>query len=163
MANFWQRLLDLLRLRAGPQDLPADRGLTIMALGIFLAQGVMVGEALARPVPAEETLLGFLVQFGAVALILVTRRTPERIQQTFLAFAATGTALSFLALPFLLQANPEVDQPGLALVWFGIFGWSLAVAGNIFRHALQVTLPIGILVSVVLLAFERVVVELALR
>ena len=49
---------------------------------------------------------------------------------TLMAFAATGTVISLLAFALLLQAEPGVNKPLLALLWFAVFGWSLAVRGS---------------------------------
>lgn len=172
MGNFFNVLFDLLRLRAGPQDLPDHRGLTLVVIGFYIVLGVITNHALATSDPQGQTalnepartLFSIGLQFGAVALMLVWRRNPERIQQTLLAFASTGSVISLLAFFLLLQNDPNVpSQPILALVWFGIFGWSLAVDANIFRHALNISMPIAMLVTVMLLAITYLVLELLFR
>jgi hypothetical protein len=107
--------------------------------------------------------MAIALQFVAVTLMLVWRRHPERLQQTLLAFAATSTVISLAAFGLLLQSDPDVNQPLLALLWFAIFGWSLAVDANIFRHALDVAMPIAVLIAVMLLALTYVILELALK
>lgn len=163
MASFLQTLIDLLRLRAGPQDLPDHRGFTLLAIGIYVAQAVITSEALGSPDEPARSLVSIAIHFGAVSAMLSARRNPERIQQTLLAFAATGTVVSLIAFGFLLQADPNQQQPILAFVWFAIFGWSLAVDANIFRHALNVSLPIAMLITVMLLAIAYVILEFAFR
>lgn len=166
--GFLQVILDLLRLRAGPQDLPDSRPLTLAMIVVYVAQAVITSDILAagQPVSDEQTarsLLSIAVQFGAVGVILAWRRQPERLQQTLMAFAATGTVISLLAFALLLQAEPGVNKPLLALLWFAIFGWSLAVDANIFRHTLEVSLPIAMLITVMLLALTYLLLELLFR
>lgn len=163
MNGLWQTIVDLLRLRAGPQDLPDSRPLTLVFIGIYVAQAIFTSGALSPDGEPERSLIAIGLQFLAVAVILAWRRSPERIQQTLLAFSATGTLVSLLAFMFLIQADPGVNQPLLALAWFAIFGWSLAVDANIFRHALAVDMPIAVLITVMLLAITYMVLELALK
>jgi hypothetical protein len=47
----------------------------------------------------------------------------------------------------------------MALAWFFVFGWSLVVEANIYRHALVIGLPQGILVAVALLALTYIVLH----
>lgn len=161
MSRLLYTVADLLRLRAGPQDLPSSWVLTALVLTVFLLQGLITSQSLGGSNQAAQTALSVLAQFIAVALLLRVRGIAERTQQTLLALSATGIALGLVAYPLLMLANPEVNQPLLGLVWFAIFGWSLAVDANIFRHALGVTLSTGVLIAVMLLAVTYVVLELA--
>ena len=172
MNHFLNTLFDLLRLRAGPQDLPDHRVLTLVVIGAYVALGVITNQALSSMSDQPEaalgeparTLISIGIQFAAVGLMLIWRRHPERVQQTLLAFASTGIVISLLAFFLLLQNDPnQPSQPILALIWFAIFGWSLAVDANIFRHALNISLPIAMLVTVMLLAITYLALELVFR
>lgn len=163
MNGLWQTLFNLLRLRAGPQDLPDSRPLTLVVIGAYVAQAVITSGIIDETSNPTRSLMAIALQFVAVAGILLWRRRPERLQQTLLAFAATGIVVSMVAFTLLLQSDPGVNQPLLALVWFAIFGWSLAVDANIFRHALDIAMPIAVLIAVLLLAATYVVLELALK
>lgn len=163
MSSFRSVVLDLLRLRAGPEDLPDKRGLTLMLIALYIIQGVIASESLGGEHEPIRTLVSVGLQFGLIAAILTWRRQPERLQQTLMAFAVTGIVIGVLAFMLLLQAQAGVSQPFLALVWFGLLGWSLAVEANIFRHALDITLPLGMLVTVMLFAVNYLVIELFFR
>lgn len=163
MSNFWSVVIDLLRLRAGPEDLPDHRGLTLLLIGLYIFQGVIASESLGGENEPARTLISIGLQFGIVAGILAWRRQPERLQQTLMAFAATGIVIGLLAFMLLLQADTGVNQPLLALVWFALLGWSLAVEANIFRHTLDISLPLGMLVTVMLFAVNYLVIELLFR
>lgn len=163
MNSFWSVVLDLLRLRAGPEDLPDQRGLTLLLIGLYIAQGVIASESLGGEHEPQRTLLSISIQFGIVAAILYWRRQPERLQQTLMAFAVTGIVIGLLAFLLLMQADTGVNQPLLALVWFGLLGWSLAVEANIFRHTLEISLPLGMLVTVMLFAVNYLAIELLFR
>ena len=163
MNHLLHTVFDLLRLRAGPQDLPADPRLTGMVIVAYVAQAIFTSQALGGENEPTRSLMAIAIQFGAVAAMLLYRRNPERLQQTLMAFAATGIVVSLIAFGLLLQSDPQQNQPLLALFWFLIFGWSLAVDANIFRHALNVSMPIAMLITVMLLALTYLVLELSLR
>lgn len=171
MASFWHTVLDLLRLKAGPQDMPSHRAFTLVSIVVYVAVVMVTSAWLARVLttPGEEpvdestrNLISIAIHFGAAALLLAWRRRPERLQQTLLAFAATGTVVRLLVFFLLLQQSPDGNQPILALVWFALFGWSLAVDANIFRHALDVAMPVAMLITVMLLALTYIVLHLAM-
>jgi len=91
---------------------------------------------------------------------LYWRRHTERFSQTLSALAAVGIVFNMATWALLTQSDPTVNQPTLAMIWFGIFFWSLFVDANIYRHALSVTLSIGVLISVLLLAVSFSLIEM---
>lgn len=163
MNSLLQTVLDLLRLRAGPQDLPANHRLTGVVIAAYVVQAVVTSQALGGEHEPIRSIMAIAIQFGAVAAMLMYRRHGERLPQTLMAFAATGFVVSLLAFGLLLQSDPQQNQPLLPLLWFLIFGWSLAVDANIFRHALNVSMPIAMLITVMLLALTYLVLELSFR
>jgi len=155
-------LVDILRLRKGPQDLPPSWGFTILLLAIYLGFGIFSGQTLGDESPASTSLALAALQFIAVAVMLYIRKFSERLPQTLSALAGAGIILGLVSFVLLVQADPARQQPILALAWFTIFFWSLVVDGHIYRHALAITLQQGILVAVLLLAASYLMVEFAL-
>jgi hypothetical protein len=153
------RLLLLLRLRAGPQDLPASWGLTFLLLAAYIGLGIFSGRALGGEDAVARSLAINALQVVAVVALLQLRKFPERIPQTLSALAGAGIILGALAYGLLAQADPAVNQPLLPLAWFGIFIWSLVVDAHIYRHALAVSMAQGVLVAVLLLAASYMLVE----
>jgi hypothetical protein len=151
--------LQLLRLRAGPQDLPAAWVTTIAIIAVYLGEGMYTGQQLGDADATIKSLSISVLQFSAVAVMLYVRKCPERLAQTLSALAGTGAILGALAFPLLIQADPDQNQPILAMVWFGVFIWSLVVDGHIYRSALSITLPQGLLVAVLLLGASYVLIE----
>lgn len=161
MNSLIRTLSQLLRLRGGPQDLPASWALTGMLLAAYLALGMYTGQVLGGEDAVARSLAINVLQVAAVAAMLRVRRHPERLAQTLAGLAGTGIMLGALAFVFLLQADPEVNQPLLGLAWFAVFIWSLAVDAHIYRHALSIKFSTGVLVAVLLLAVTYVFVEVA--
>jgi len=163
MNELLQAVFDLLRVRGGPQRLPASWPLTNLVIALFIAEEVLTSQGLGGSSDAGQALLSAALQFSIVAGLLKLRGYPERLGQTLLALAATGIVVGLLAYLLFLQADPSRNQPVLALLWFVVFGWNLAVNANIYRHALVISLSQGVLVAVVLLAISYVAMELVFK
>jgi formate-dependent nitrite reductase membrane component NrfD len=139
--------LDLCRLRAAPQQLPASTALLALALVNYC----LVGIAVALPGSGWSmalllTLLDLAVMAGLTTLVLWVTGKPARLNQTLSALAGTGALLGLLALPLVLTA-PEPVPAWAGLSWLVLLFWSLAVRGHILRHALEITFGMGLLVS----------------
>jgi len=143
-------LFDILRLRSGPQDLPAGSGLAIILSIAWLGQGLLTDQILGETESAPRSLFAVLVQFGAVIALLKLRNRAARIPQTISALAGTGFIFGLLALLLVLQLDPQQPNPGLALGYLGLFIWSLLVDGHIYRHALSIKMSLGVLVAVLI-------------
>jgi len=150
----------LLRLGGGPQDLPASWPLTLFLVAAFLLQNIVSGQQLSEENSAAKSLLAVCLQIAVVTGLLAWRRCPERFTQTLSALLGVGIAFNLFTWVLLTQSDPNVNQPGLALAWFATFIWSLFVYANIYRHALSMTLSIGMLVAVLTLAANYVLVQL---
>lgn len=151
----------MLRLRSGPQDLPAGAALAAALAVAWLAQGLLIDQALDEPNSAPRNLLAIAVQFGAVAVLLKLRNHAARIPQTISALAGTGFIMGLLAFALLAQLDSTRPQPGLALAYLGLFIWSLAVDGNIYRHALSTKMSFGVLVAVLVFAVNFILLKAA--
>ena len=75
------------------------------------------------------------------------------------ALAGTGFVFGLLAALILLQLDPDKAQPDLALLYLGLFGWSLAVDAHIYRHALSLNMGIGILLAVLIFGVNYVILR----
>jgi len=143
-----------MRLRSGPQDLPAGwvtAGLLAIA---YLAQGLYADRALGEADGEPRSLLAISVQFLIVAALLSFRNLRERLPQTLGALAGTGFLFGLLSMLILLQVDPAKPQPDLALLYLGLFAWSMAVDAHIYRNALSVNMSIGVLLAVLIFALN---------
>ena len=160
-------LLDLLRdlvlLRRGPQDVPFSPGLlgAILFVGMALDFMVLTRIGNATDVAPQVGLSALLsLALPWAALSIAGKR--ERFVQTATALAGVGIVFTLLMVPVVLGVGPApqgTQQPtnaqyALSLLYLVLVGWALSVRGNILRHALEVSLPIGVLVAVVFFAVE---------
>jgi hypothetical protein len=52
-----------------------------------------------------------------------------------------------------------VPQPDIAVLYLGLFGWSLAVDAHIYRHALSIKMGIGVLLAVLIFAANLILLR----
>ncbi len=157
------RLTQLMLLKAGPQDLPTSSALLQTAAVLFfastLARFLLVS---SMPAAVGQTVMSMVVLAVFVRSLLNWRQLPERFLQTMSALFLAGAALGLLllfplnALQPLLTAiteNPELspqqlDVPAMAVyAWLGLSLWGLMISAHIFRHALNITLGLGVCVT----------------
>ncbi len=148
--RFILALADMLRLRSGPQNMP-DGWLfaTVISLA-YIAQGFIADQLFGEADGAPRSLLAIGVQFSLVAVLLKFRNFQVRLPQTLVALAGTGFIFGLLSILILTRVDPGKSQPDLALLYLGLFGWSLAVDAHIYRHALSIKMSIGVLLAVLI-------------
>jgi hypothetical protein len=130
--------------------------------GAYIAQGLFADRLLGEADSTPRSLIAISVQFFVIATLLQLKKLSTRLPQTLSALAGTGLVFGFLSIFLISQADPERDQPVLALVWFGIFLWSIAVDAHIYRHALSIRMNLGILVAVLIFAANFILLETVL-
>lgn len=160
MNGMLMNLAQLLRLRGGPQDLPAGWSLTLLLLTVYMVQNLVTGQQLDDENAAAKGLLSVSLQIVVLTGLLFWRNHPERFTQTMSALAAAGIFFNVISWGLLSLSDPGVNQPVLAIIWFAIFIWSLMVDAHIYRHALTVPFAVGMLVTVLILAASYVLIEM---
>jgi hypothetical protein len=153
-------LARILRLKGGPQNLPASWVLTIFLLSVYIVQNLITGQQLDDDNAAAKSLLSVCLQIGVLTGLLYWRNTLERFAQTMSALAAAGVFFNIVTWILLSFSDPTANQPILASVWFAVFIWSLFVDAHIYRHSLSVHFSTGMLVTVLLLAASYVLIEI---
>ena len=153
-------LAQMLRLRGGPQNIPASWSLMIILLAAYLAQNLIIGQQLDDQNAAAKRLLAVFLQVVVLTGLLTWRQHLERFAQTMSALAAVGIVFNAIIWALSSVSNPEVNQPILALVYIAVFIWSLFVDAHIYRNSLSVPFAIGMLVTVLVLAASYVLIEM---
>ncbi len=140
VSAFWS----IATLRSAPQTLPfSEYLLALVLLGHWLV-GASLG-LLGLPIgPAFATAFaGVLLMAALVHGILSLRGLARRTVQTLTALAGAEILIGLAALPvtyWFVGAEAERTLPALLSIL--LLGWNLAVAGHVFRHALD-TGPVG--------------------
>lgn len=164
-------MLNILRLRTGPQDLPADNGTLIFWVGIALIAGMVIGiplygfgQALALNV------MDLVVLYAFVVIVLNMRGVPDRWRQTFTAMAGTGALLGLLMALLMLLAggpdparDPEEVATGIVFGMLVLFAWLLLVFGHILQQALGLGMRlVGMLVALGYIVISSVLTQTAI-
>jgi hypothetical protein len=159
MNGVLMNLVQMLRFRGGPQNVPASWTLMIILLSAYLVQNLVTGQQLEDPNAAAKSLLAICLQVVVLTGLLIWRKHPERFAQTMSALAAMGIFFNMITWALLSMSDPIANQPILALTWFAVFIWSLFVDAHIYRNSLSVPFAIGMLVTVLMLAASYVLIE----
>jgi hypothetical protein len=163
MGRFVLILLDMLRLRSAPQDVPPGWLFAATLTLAYIAQGFVADQILGESDGAPRSLLAITVQFGVIAMLLKARGFQLRLPQTLTALAGTGFIFGLLSLLILTRVDPDRPQPDLALFYLILFGWSLVVDAHIYRHALSIKMNIGVLLAVLIFAANFMLLSAVFR
>jgi len=148
MARILLTFLDMMRLRSGPQDLPAAGGLMVATAVLYLAGAFLASSVLEEPEYAPRAFMAIGVQFSIIILLLRFKGLAARIQQTISALSGTGFIFGLISVYLLSLIDVEKPQIELAAFYMVLFFWSLTVDGHIYRHALSSKMGTGLLVAV---------------
>jgi hypothetical protein len=152
MSRFILKLLEMMRLRSGPQEMPAGWMHAAVLIAAYIAQGFYADQSLDEADNAPRSLLAITVQFSVITALLNFRNLSLRVPQTLAALAGKGFIFGILSLLILAQVVSGKSQQNLAYLYLGLFAWSLAVDAHIYRHALSIKMSIGVLLAVMIFA-----------
>jgi hypothetical protein len=159
MGTILVRLTDIIRLRSGPQDMPAGWIPAIVLSLAYIVQGFWADRIFNETDTSPRSLLAITVQFLVIAALLNIKNLRSRLPQTLTTLAGAGLIFGFISLILISLADPEAVQPSLALLWLALFLWSLAVDAHIYRHALSITMSLGVLLAVLIFAATFILIQ----
>jgi hypothetical protein len=150
MKSLFRAIASIALLRQGPQILPASAILLYLVLAAHWGTGVLLGLFSLTPVMALlSALVGTLIMVALVHGLLLLHRLHSRVTQTLTALAGCEVLIGLLALPLTALFYAGGTMAELAsLLSLLLLGWNVAVAAHIFRHALNVSVGMGILFAV---------------
>jgi hypothetical protein len=138
-------LLEMLLLRARPQDLPASRLWVGLALSAnALADGLALLDQMPAVAALQVAVLDTLLLVVFVLALLAWRGFNTRALQTLTALAGIGALFSLMAWS---GTGLVAGEEGRAVVVSLILLWYLAVAGHVLRHALEIPWLAGVALS----------------
>lgn len=155
MNSIFLLFIDLIRLRRGPQDLPASQNLLIIT-GFLLIVTAMLGDHMNDDLPGKLmfALTQVAILTATVWIILALNQKSERALQTLTAFYGTSVLIQLAVWPFrswLLSISEDAQQqatiPLLAVIALAV--WSFVVMVHIYRNALDASRGKAILISIV--------------
>jgi hypothetical protein len=150
MSTFKQ-FVDLCLFQTQPQDLPASKNLTILAVLAAILANTLTHQTL---MPAGQSFLTAALQVGVFAasilIALRLRHVSERAPQSLTAILGSGALLQLVAWPvsaWLVRARggAGAELPFLLLIALSV--WMFAIVVYVLRHALDVRTPTSILIA----------------
>lgn len=149
MLKLFNFFLDLCLLRRAPQDLPASPQLLVMVIIIAVSIGAV---GIADVIPGIGALAAAMLDAVIVVLLLrlalQLKNVAARFTQTATAVFGSSIILGLIALPMQLAIGDAQSNPSLgamiSLAYLFLLLWVQLVIGHILRHALNVSLPLGI-------------------
>ncbi len=143
--------MSILLLRKGPQDLPGGMlWLILFVLANYLLNLYQYSLVESMQAATDTTsngsvpaLLDILLQIVLVGIILQLAKCPARIYQTLTALFGTGLLFSLMLSPILQLSLTSGGKSGGGLL-LALMAWNFAVEGNIFKHALSISMMRGV-------------------
>ena len=141
--------VQLMLFRQRPDILPAS----VFLFAVLLVMNLIIGvgsflidfdllQSLLRTVVDVAFSLAFIY------LLLLAANKINRSLQTMIAMLGVSAILNVLSFPLLLllpEVRTTIGPVGFML--YGLFFWHIAIMGHIFRHAISVNLPTGLLIA----------------
>ncbi len=158
MEALLRTVMSIALLQRGPQILPASTVLLALALTAHFGTGVLLALfSLSLPMALLSAITGTLIMVALVHGLLLLHRRHERVTQTLTALAACEVLIGLLALPLTALYYAGGGMAELAsLLSLLLLAWNVALAAHIFRHALGVSMGMGVLFAIgyILVAFS---------
>ncbi len=159
MIRLLQQLFRVITLRSGPQDLPAGWHSAALMVLLYVALGMLADNMLALGTSSLRSLMSIALQIAAISLLLRFSGHLERLPQTITAAAGTGCVFGLASIVLLAQSAGDSLPQGIAILWLGLFIWSLVVDAHIYRSALSTTMSVGVMIAVMLFALNFIVID----
>ena len=154
---------DLCLFQAKPQDFPYSHAWMLIA-AIVLSTGIFISYPVKEQssmVVAWISIVHVLAYGFSIWAVLRIREMPERFVQTITCILGTAAALQLVTWPFVnwlikVQNTPDAQFPLLVIFIVGI--WTFAIAVNINRHAMEVTIAQSVLITLGIQIFTASIV-----
>jgi len=141
--------IELCLLKRAPQDLPASVALLVIVITLNILIGALgVADLMDNSSALSAAVLDTLIIMVLLRVVLIVQSRSSRYLQTATAIFGSGIFLGLLGL--LLQfsaanAAPEsFIESFTAVVYFVLFIWVQLVIGQILKHALDVSMNLGV-------------------
>ncbi len=153
MSILLARLINIVFLRQGPQDLPPGRSVLLASLAFYvLIAALSLNLGRTPQSPTAVLVLAAGLPLILVWVVLQLKNRLSRWEQTLSALYGTSALLSMASLPLNLQTGAEPTPP-LVMISLVIFLWSFAVDAHIWRNALDTSFAAGLGVAMILFIF----------
>ncbi|AHE99322.1 hypothetical protein [Thioalkalivibrio paradoxus] len=161
-------MLDILRLRGGPQNLPSDHGVLVFWMGASIVSGILVAAPLhGFPASVFLSALDLALLYLFVLTVLGLQGLTGRWLQTYTAMVGVSALLGLVmsGLLWLFPPDFEAEQvsPAGMVAYLALVVWLLLVFGHILQQALNLgSRMTGVAIALGFLILSSVVTQFAL-
>lgn len=149
--------LDIIRLRKGPEHVPASVLVLLVALGLFTV-AMVSSEALAGSAGSSNVLTSISVSFAGYILywmVLLATGYPHRLVPTIACIMACGSILTIAMVVTFVVLAPLIGNTDAALIAWFVLIWSVPVKGHIIARAIGRHWYVGIAIALVIYLLQR--------
>ena len=149
MLKLFNYFIDICLLRRAPQDLPASTPLFVISITLSVIVGAIGVADIIKGISAlAASMLDAVIALVMLRLVLVIQNHSARFLQTATALFGSSLVLGLIALPLQLvvgdAGNESAMAPLVSMAYLVLLIWVQVVIGHILRHALNISLPLGI-------------------
>ena len=143
MITLLKVFFDILRQRAGPEDLPTAPQLPWIALAVLVGLQAGLGAWLLPQDPSilPQALASGLASLAWLALLLRLYGKPERFAQTATAVLGIACLFAPISIPVMTQVRPDaagmITFSPLVLLAFALSLYLIYINGRILRAAIE--------------------------
>lgn len=156
MLALFQTLLDIIRLRKGPDAIPYSWLLVLVSLVLWMFAG-LVTMLLFEELTDQDYIVGTFVGVVGLAcyaaLVVTTGHTP-RLLQVLTAVLGCGALISLLFVAGRVFLAPLIGTNFANFVATLILLWSVPVEGHIMARAIDRHWYVGIVVAMAVFIFQ---------
>lgn len=156
MVALLQTLLDIIRLRKGPDAIPYSWILCLLTLTLWLFSGLSM-MLLSEGLDDQDFLVGTFTGVVALAfyasIVVATNRTP-RLLQTATAILGCGALLTFIVVACNAFLAPFLSDNLVRVIVTLVLLWSIPVEGHILAQAIDRPRLVGIIVAMAVFIFQ---------
>ncbi|HSG98322.1 MAG TPA: hypothetical protein VLA11_10055 [Woeseiaceae bacterium] len=151
-----QTLLDIIRLRKGPDALPYSWLLCLLTLTLWLFSGLSM-MLLSEGLDDQDFLVGTftgVVALACYASVIVATNHAPRLLQTATAILGCGALLTFIVVTCNVFLAPFLSADLVRIIVTLILLWSIPVEGHILSKAIDRPRLVGIIVAMAVFIFQ---------
>ena len=156
MVALLQTLLDIIRLRKGPDAIPYSWILCLLSLTLWLFSGLSM-MLLSEGLDDQDFLVGTftgVVALACYASIIVAMNHTPRLLQTATAVLGCGALLTFIVVACNVFLAPFLSDSLVRIIVTLILLWSIPVEGHILSQAIDRPRLVGIIVAMTVFIFQ---------
>ena len=154
-------ILDIIRLKKGPEDVPHSIFVLIFAVGLLIC-ALFASEALMQKSPEGSITLSIIVSFFGYLiywLVLFATGFKHRFLPTVSCVIACGSVLTILTVAVFMLLKPVLGNGSASILAWLILMWAIPVKGHIIARAIEQHWYIGITIAFIVYFVQRISYE----